>query len=231
VFDHPFDVDGVAVVFLDDHDDGGDRPGLLVVQGGRLPEPGRCFDLHDPAEAVVETRHERLVGDVAAQHPAVLLVKLDPIRRDRPLHERLAEPPRRLDDDTVALAAHRIDREGHPGAAGVDELQHSDGHREIVEGQPTARPVEDRAGAEQAGPTPPHGRHDLLGAGHPQIRLELPGAAGLSGVLAGGRAADRHRNLHPAAPVGQFLIGAGDRLGHLLVQRRPFDQLPEGLAG
>ena len=61
------------------------------------------------------------------------------VRRNLARHQRLPEPPARVDEDLVEVVGQRIQRKGDTGDLAVHELLHDYGDRRVEVSQPISR--------------------------------------------------------------------------------------------
>ena len=179
--------------------------------------------------AIGQHRPDQLGAHPALHNPAAVALDGPVIGRHLPRHDRLAQPPVRLDHQPPPVPGDRVERERHPGRPRVHQLEHAD--REVM-GAQRARPAEPAAVIERvrrvpAGPALRDVAEHLVGAGHAQVGLVLPGEAGRVPVLAHRRRPDR--DPQPRPPPGASLqprLRVRDRVRQPRRQRLALDQLP-----
>ncbi len=220
----PLDVHRPAVMVLDRDRRAGEFEHVGVAQAvARAHRPGRRAVDHGLARAPAGVDHLHLLVAQRAAHDGAValavgrLVHVELVGVDSALHDVLAQPPGRGDEDEVGVAALGVDSEDHAAAGQVaaHHLLHADRQvdPEVVEALVAA--VADRAVGEQRGLTAPHGIDQHLLAAHVEVGVVLAGEAGGRQVLGGGRAAHRDAEI-----LAELRLERAPGRAQLLLDRR-----------
>src|SRR5688572_10069396 len=181
----PLDVHRAAIVRLDD-----ERLARELVHVGVVDaeaRPLRRGDRHDvgpaPRRRLRRVNHAaRLRAQVAADDRLApgaprRLVDVELVRVHGALHDELAEPPGRGDEDRVAEAGLRVEREHDAARADVaaHHVLDADRDRDLRVVEPLVGAIRDRAVVVQRRIDLVHGRQHRVRPAHVQDRLLLPG--------------------------------------------------------
>ena len=190
----------------------------------------------EPVCALLEGHGHLLLPERASQHGAMSLterrlVDVEFVGVDRSLHDVLAQAVGAGDQDDVAKAGFRIEREDHAARAdvGADHLHHADRQPDLEVIESVVDAIDDAAVGEQRGEALTAGLEQVVGAGDVEVGLVLAGEARGRQIL-GGRGAAHGDGDIGSVLLFERLVGGCDALAHRLRAGGGVDD-PAGLGG